>query len=65
MKKLIWIPLTFVLLFLGFSGFFVASSLAAFGGGLAWLGERFGLLFDWYHIQLLRLMRYTGERVGL
>jgi hypothetical protein len=54
-----------VLLFLGFAGFFVTSGLAVLGGFLAWFGERLGLLFDWYHIQLLRLMRYTGERVGL
>jgi hypothetical protein len=65
MKKLFWIPLTAVLLFLGFAGFFVTSGLAVLGGFLAWFGERLGLLFDWYHIQLLRLMRYTGERVGL
>jgi hypothetical protein len=65
MKKLFWIPLTTVLLFLGFAGFFITSALAVLGGGLEWLGERLGLLFDWYHIQLLRLMRYAGERVGL
>jgi hypothetical protein len=62
MKKLFWIPASFVLLFLGFVGFFLVAILAAIGMGLDLIAEGLGFVFDWYQIKLLHLLRYTGDK---
>jgi hypothetical protein len=63
MKKLFWVPAAGVLLFLGFAGFFVASIIAVIGMVLNIVAEGLGSVFDWYQVKLLKLLKYTGDRV--
>jgi len=62
MKKLFWVPASMVLFFVGFAGFFFVSILAVIGMGLNFVAEGLGLIFDWYQIQLLHLLRYVGKK---
>jgi hypothetical protein len=62
MKKLFWLAATVVLMFFGFTGFFLVAILAVIGMGLNWIAEGLGFVFDWYQIKLLKLLRYTGDR---
>lgn len=57
MKNLFWGPVVVVVSVLGFVGFCFASILVMIGLCLHHIAEGLGMLFDWYQIQYLRMVK--------